>query len=88
MVQPGVWSSRCAPNADDQRRRSRTGRWSRLHAEKMAVTLNLGGLHGDEDVGDPVGYQHLRLVQASDVVEMKVFNRGIALLMTEDEKKE
>ena len=48
--------------------------------------LNLGGFYGDKDVGDPVEYEHLRLVQTSDVVEMKVFNRGISLLMTEDEK--
>lgn len=48
--------------------------------------LNLGGVYGDKDVGDPVECEHLRLVQTSDVVEMRVFNRGISLLMTEDEK--
>ncbi len=48
--------------------------------------LNLGGVCGDKDAGDPVEYDHLRLVLTGDVVEMKVFNRGIALLMTEDEK--
>ena len=52
----------------------------------MAVILNLGGLPGDKDVGDPVEYEHLWLVQVSDVIEMKVFNRGIALLVADDEK--
>ncbi len=48
--------------------------------------LNLGGVYGDKDAGDPVEYDHLRLVLTGNVVEMKVFNRGITLLMTEDEK--
>ena len=48
--------------------------------------LNLGGVYGDQDVGDPVEYEHLRLAQTSDVVEIKILNRRIALLMIEDEK--
>ena len=48
--------------------------------------LNLGGTYGDEHAGDPVEYDHLRLVLTDDVVEIKVFNRGITLFMTDDEK--
>jgi hypothetical protein len=48
--------------------------------------LNLGGVYGDKDAGDPTEYDHLRLVLTDDVVEIKVFNRGITLLFTDDEK--
>jgi len=48
--------------------------------------LNLGGVYGHKDAGDPVEYDHLRLVLTDDVVEIEVFNRGITLLMTDDEK--
>ncbi len=54
-----------------------------IHEEDV---LNLGGVYGDKDVGDPVEYGHLRLVLTDDVVEIAAFNRGITLLMTEDEK--
>ena len=47
---------------------------------------NLGGVYGDKDVGDPVEYDHLRLILTDDVVEIEVFNRGITLFMTDDEK--
>jgi len=48
--------------------------------------LNLGGVYGDNDAGDPIEYDHLRLVLTNDVVEIEVFNREITLFMTEDEK--
>ena len=48
--------------------------------------LNLGGVYGDKDAGDPVEYDHLRLVLTDDVVEIEVFNRGITLFMTDDQK--
>ena len=48
--------------------------------------LNLGGVYGDKDVGDPVEYDYLRLILTDDVVEIEVFNRGITLFMTDDEK--
>lgn len=48
--------------------------------------LNLGGSYGDKDVGDPVEYDHLRLILTDDVVEIEVFNRGITLFTTDDEK--
>ena len=48
--------------------------------------LNLGGTYGDKDAGDPVEYDHLRMVLTDDVVEIEVFNRGITLFTTDDEK--
>jgi len=47
--------------------------------------LNLGGVYGDEDAGDPVEYDHLRLVLTDDTVEITVFNRGIMLFTSDDE---
>ena len=48
--------------------------------------LNLGGVYGDKDVGSPVEYDHLKLVLADDTVEITVFNRGITLFTTDDER--
>ncbi len=48
--------------------------------------LELGGVYGDADVGDPVQYDQLRLAFPDGVFELEVFNRGIMLLMTDDEK--
>lgn len=48
--------------------------------------LNLGGVYGDEYVGSPVKYDHLKLVLASNTVEITVFNRGITLFTTDDER--
>jgi hypothetical protein len=48
--------------------------------------LNLGGVYGDRNAGDPVEYDHLRLILTEDTVEKTVFNRGITLFMPDDEK--
>lgn len=48
--------------------------------------LGLGGVYGDPDAGDPIEFDHLRLVLADGVVEIKVFNRGITLIFAEDER--
>lgn len=48
--------------------------------------LNLGVVYGDESAGDPVEYDHLRLVLTDDTVEITVFNRGIMLFTTDDER--
>lgn len=36
--------------------------------------------------GDPVEYDRLRLVLADDIVEIMVFNRGIALFTSDNER--
>ena len=41
--------------------------------------LNLGGVYGDKRAGDPVEYDHLKLVLTDDKVE-------ITLFMTDDER--
>lgn len=69
----------------------RTWRGAKIPAEvRKSINeediLNLGGVYGDKDAGDPVEYDHLRLVLTDNVVEIEVFNRGIRLLMTDDEK--
>jgi hypothetical protein len=48
--------------------------------------LELGGVYGDPDAGDPVEYDHLKLVIPEGVVEIEFFNRGITLFMTDDER--
>jgi len=48
--------------------------------------LNLGGVYGDKKAGDPVQYDQLKLILTDDTVEITVFNRGIALLMSDDER--
>lgn len=48
--------------------------------------LNLGGVYGDNKAGDPVEYDNLKLFLTDDTVEITVFNRGIALFMSDDER--
>ena len=48
--------------------------------------LNLGGVYGDQNIGDPVEYDHLKLISTGDTVEITVFNRGIMLFMSDDEE--
>jgi hypothetical protein len=59
--------------------------------------LNLGGVYGDWKAGNPVEYDHLRLILTpacrdargagrDDTVEITVFNRGIMLFTSDDEK--
>jgi hypothetical protein len=50
-----------------------------IDAEGM---LDLGGVYGDEMLGDPVEYDYLKLTLNDDEIEITVFNRGIALLMS------
>ena len=48
--------------------------------------LNLGGVYGDKNAGDPVEYDNLKLVLTDDTVKITVFNRGITLFMSDDER--
>jgi len=49
--------------------------------------LDLGGVFGERDAGDPIEYDQLRLILADAVVvEIEFFNRGITLFLTDDEK--
>ena len=54
-----------------------------INAENL---LNLGGVYGDQSLGDPMEYDHLKLVLTIDTVEITVFNRGITLFTTNDER--
>jgi len=46
----------------------------------------LDGTYGNEHAGDPVEYDHLRLVFSDKTVDITIFNRGITLLSTDDAK--
>lgn len=48
--------------------------------------LNLGGVYGDKKAGDPMEYDNLKLVLTDDAVEITVFNRGITLFVSDDER--
>ena len=43
-------------------------------------------VYGDKSVGDPAEYDNLKLVLTDDTVEITVFNRGITLFMSDDER--
>jgi len=53
-----------------------------IHNEDI---LNLGGVYGDKDIGDPPEYDHLRIALTDDEVEIEFFNRGILLLTADSE---
>ena len=66
-------------------------RGARIPAEiRKAVNeenvLNLGGVYGNKNAGDPVEYDNLKLVLTDDTVEITVFNRGIMLFTSDDER--
>ncbi len=48
--------------------------------------LNLSGVYGDKHAGVPVECDHLKLALTDDTVEITVFNRGITLFMSDDER--
>lgn len=48
--------------------------------------LNLGGVYGDKKAGDPVEYDNLKLILTDDAVEITVYNRGITLFKSDDER--
>ncbi len=47
--------------------------------------FNLGGVYGGKNAGDPMEYDYLKLILTDDTVEITVYNRGIALFMSDDE---
>jgi len=47
--------------------------------------LNLGGIYGDKDAGEPMQYEHVKITLTEDTVEVIFFNRAITLLATDDD---
>ena len=47
--------------------------------------VELAGVYGDRNASDPVEYHDLKLTFGDDTVEITVFNRGIALLTSDDD---
>jgi hypothetical protein len=54
-----------------------------INAEKLN---DLGGVYGDKNAGDPMEYDSLKLVLTDSTVAITVFNRGITLFMSDDER--
>jgi len=48
--------------------------------------LNLGGVYGDKNAGSPAEFDNLKLILTDDTVEITVWNRGILLATSDDER--
>lgn len=48
--------------------------------------FELSGVFGDKNAGNPVEYDHLRLIGPDRTTSMTVYNRGIALFFLDDER--
>jgi len=48
--------------------------------------LDLGGVYGDKATVEQVEYDRLKLILADNTVEFEIFNRGLTLLMGDDEQ--
>ena len=48
--------------------------------------LNLGGVYGDQNAGEPMEYDYLKLILTDDTVEITVLNRGITLFISDDDR--
>lgn len=46
----------------------------------------LDGAYGDRHAGDPMEYDHIKLFYEDDVIEITVYNRGICLFISNDER--
>ena len=57
-----------------------------LDAIQNERLLDLGGIYGDQRVGDPLQYDQLRLILGDGVVEITFYNRAMALFIAGDEK--
>ena len=53
-----------------------------IHEEDI---LNLGSVYGDKEAGDPLQYDHLKIILTSDTVEITFFNRAITLGFSDNE---
>jgi len=54
-----------------------------INAENL---IDIGSVYGDKKAGDPMEYDYLKLILTDDTVEITVYNRGIALFMSNDER--
>jgi len=66
-------------------------RGAKIHPDVRAAVnaenlVNLGGVYGNKKAGDPVEYDNLKLVLTDKTIEITVYNRGIALFITDNER--
>ena len=54
-----------------------------INAENL---LDIGSIYGDKKAGDPMQYDNLKMIQTDATVEITVFNRAIALYVSNDER--
>jgi hypothetical protein len=57
-----------------------------LEALEYEGILDLEGDYGDPKLGDPVEVDQLRIDRERGSLEIRVFNRGILLFLTDDER--
>ena len=50
-----------------------------------AHLLDLAGIYGDPEAGDPIQYDQLRIEHDQGAVEIVVYNRALLLFMTDSE---
>ncbi|MBN2376433.1 MAG: hypothetical protein JXD22_08530 [Sedimentisphaerales bacterium] len=55
-------------------------------AINMENLLNFGGAQGDKKAGDPMEYDYLKQILTEESIDITVFNRGIALFMSDHER--
>jgi len=53
-----------------------------LHNEDI---LNLGGVYGNKNIGDPPEYDYLKIILTDDDVQIEFFKRGLSLLTSDSE---
>ena len=47
--------------------------------------LQISGIYGDPDVGDPIEYDHLSIEHEGGITEITFYNRGISLFLGNNE---
>lgn len=52
-----------------------------IHKDKI---LDLPGSYGDPAVGNPIEYQHLKIIHGDGATEIEYYNLGIAIFSGED----
>ena len=76
--------SRVHTTCSGHRRTGRVGS-GRCAREDLTRLLDLAGIYGDPEAGDPIQYDQLRIEHDQGAVEIVVYNRALLLFMTDSE---
>ena len=63
---------------------SARARWATWPSSLRSL-LDLAGIYGDPEAGDPIQYDELRIEHDQGAVEIVVYNRAILLFRTDDD---